>query len=154
EFYMHLGDFRRIYDIDCDIVTRTHPGYDCKTRSYDALGEKEMSDYLDGAWADFIEHQVKPFGKIPVFLGIGNHELYSRTRDEFPRAFQPWLASMTLHAQRQSDISHGIFSTEGDTSYHFVKRNVDFIFLDDAEENAFTPKQILWLTKVLAEDAR
>ena len=29
EFYWHLGDFRRMYDIDCDILKRRHPSYDC-----------------------------------------------------------------------------------------------------------------------------
>src|SRR5262245_13886270 len=28
ELYWHLGDFRRLYGPDCDIVKRTHPDWD------------------------------------------------------------------------------------------------------------------------------
>ncbi|HEY4592092.1 MAG TPA: hypothetical protein VIJ61_06770, partial [Thermoanaerobaculia bacterium] len=74
-FYWHLGDFRRMYGPDCDVVKRTHPDWDCKKRPEDQLGPEEMNHYLDTAWDDFIERQVRPFAPIPVYLGIGNHEL-------------------------------------------------------------------------------
>ena len=28
-----------------------------------------IDDYLTNAWPDFIQHQMKPFGDLPVFLG-------------------------------------------------------------------------------------
>src|SRR5262252_141871 len=28
QFYWHLGDLRRMYDIDCDFIKRKHPAYD------------------------------------------------------------------------------------------------------------------------------
>src|SRR4030095_4997273 len=59
-FYWHLGDFRRLYGPDCDIVKRTHPDWDCKSRPEGDLGPDEMNRYLDGAWDDFIERQVAP----------------------------------------------------------------------------------------------
>ncbi len=60
-FYWHLGDYRAIEMFDQD-YRHTHP-------------DATISDYFAAAWPDFIQHQVQPFGDLPVFLGIGNHEL-------------------------------------------------------------------------------
>src|SRR5579864_4482989 len=88
DFYWHLGDFRRMYDVDCDVAKRTQPDYDCARRPAGALGTTAMGDYLDIAWQDFVERQITPFGATPVFLGIGNHEVSAgRTRDDFRRVF-------------------------------------------------------------------
>ena len=153
-FYWHLGDFRRMTDIDCDMLRTEHPDSDCLNRHYGDLGSAEMDDYLNAAWNDFIEHQVKPFGetcvKTPFFLGIGNHELdASRTRDDFRRTFQKWLVQEPVHAQRMADLDRKLNSREGETYYHFVHKNVDFIFLDNADDAMFDAPQIVWLTKVL-----
>lgn len=154
EFYWHLGDFRRVYGPDCDIVKRTHPDWDCKKRPEGELGGDEMNQYLDGAWDDFIAHQVDPFGATPVFLGIGNHELAAgRTRDEFRRKFRKWLTAGPIHLQRVQEASQGFYSTEGDTYYHFVRNGVDFIYLDNADSASFSAAQLVWLGKVLANDA-
>ncbi|HEV8577869.1 MAG TPA: metallophosphoesterase [Thermoanaerobaculia bacterium] len=154
ELYWHLGDFRRLYGPDCDIVKRTHPDWDCKKRPEGELGSDEMNRYLDGAWDDFIERQVAPFGSTPVFLGIGNHELAAgRTRDVFRRKFQQWLTSGPIHLQRIQDSSKRFYTTEGDTYYHFVRNGVDFIYLDNADEESFSADQLNWLAKVLANDA-
>lgn len=155
QFYWHLGDFRRMYDIDCDILKRKYPAYDCKARPQDALSEDDINNYLNNAWDDFIQHQLLPFGKTPVFLGIGNHELYAnRTRDDFRKKFQKWLAAQTIHAQRAADISNGTRGLEGDTYYHFVKNGIDFISLDNADQSMFDSTQIVWLSKVLAADVK
>ena len=37
--------------------------------------QASISKYFADAWPDFIQHQLVPFGDLPVFLGIGNHEL-------------------------------------------------------------------------------
>ena len=51
-----------------------------------------IDDYLANAWPDFIEHQMKPFGDFPVFLGIGNHELVTpKTRPLYIAQFADWL---------------------------------------------------------------
>lgn len=155
-FYWHLGDFRRLYGPDCDIVKRTHPDWDCKGRPEGELGEDEMSRYLDGAWDDFIERQVAPFDATPVFLGIGNHELASgKTRDEFRRKFQRWLTAGAIHLQRVKEgaMKPSFYTTEGETYYHFVKSGVDFIYLDNADGASFSAAQLLWLGRVLANDA-
>jgi hypothetical protein len=155
-FYWHLGDFRRLYGPDCDMVKRSHPDWDCKSRPEGELGMDEMNQYLDGAWEDFIQNQVAPFGATPVFLGIGNHELAaSRTRDDFRHEFQQWLTAQPIHLQRvkESSMKPPLYSTEGDTYYHFVKDGVDFIYLDNADGASFSAAQLVWLGKVLANDA-
>src|SRR5215469_13832790 len=50
QFYWHLGDLRRMYDIDCDIIKPKHPGYDCKNRRVGEYGPNEMNEYLSTAW--------------------------------------------------------------------------------------------------------
>jgi Calcineurin-like phosphoesterase len=154
DLFWHLGDFRRMYDIDCDILKRADPAYDCVKRPIAALPDQAMGDYLTAAWGDFVEYQLKPFGKTPVLLGIGNHELMGRTREDFRRLFQPWLTQKLLHAQRSVDASHGNFTTEGDTSFHVVLKGVDLIYLDNADEKAFTSQQLVWLSQILSEDAK
>ena len=153
ELYWHLGDFRRMYDVDCDILKRRLPTYDCKNRPPDQLGRFDMADYLDTAWDDFIERQLGSFKKTPVLLSIGNHELFGRTRDDYRKAFRKWLLQAPIHAQRVRDSSRGIFSTEGNTFYRVVSKGVDFISLDNADEAGFSREQLVWLARVLAADA-
>ncbi|HEV8632296.1 MAG TPA: hypothetical protein VGV61_18425 [Thermoanaerobaculia bacterium] len=152
DFYWHLGDFRRMYDVDCDILVRRHPDFDCKRRPLDAFDDDEMSSYEEIAWSDFVDQQLEPFGALPIFLGIGNHELYGRNRDDFARTFRPWLEQKALHAQRLADRTHDIRSP-GTSTYHFVRRGVDFIYLDNGDEQSFTADQLVWLARVLAQDA-
>src|SRR5215471_17248298 len=78
QFYWHLGDFRAIYRVDCDIIKRTDPSFQCPAPP------KSSPEYIKTAWDDFIKHQLVPFGKTPVILGVGNHELYGNlTRYQF-----------------------------------------------------------------------
>src|SRR5450756_221095 len=153
ELYWHLGDFRRMYSIDCDILKRRHPAYDCKSNPPGQLDRFEMADYLDMAWDDFIERQLGGFQKTPVLLGIGNHELYARTRDDYRKAFRKWLLQAPIHEQRVLDSSRGILSAEGSTFYRVVRKGVDFISLDNADERGFSREQLVWLARVLAADA-
>lgn len=76
-FYSRLGDYRAIYMFDEDYL-RTHP-------------QPAISDYENAAWPDFINHQLKPFGKLPVFLAVGNHELIP------PKTHNEILAQFTLY---------------------------------------------------------
>src|SRR5580765_870255 len=102
KFYWHLGDFRALYRVDCDIAKRTNPETKCAQES---TGNelKPTEAYLKAAWPDFIEHQVTPFehAGIPIYLGIGNHETINRGRDEYRLAFKKWLTQPTLQAQRK-----------------------------------------------------
>jgi hypothetical protein len=152
ELYWHLGDYRRMYGPDCDLVNKWVPGWDCRTRPLGELPPGLVSRYLDAAWDDFVERQLSPFTKTPVFLAIGNHELYGTSRDDVRRRFRPWLAANELHAQRNADAARGLYATETSTWSHWVRKGVDFITLDNAE-GSFPPAQIAWLTKILAADA-
>ncbi len=152
DFYWHLGDFRRMYEPDCDFVKRSLPGWDCSARPIDQLPPGAVARYLDGAWEDFVDRQLGAFKKTPVFLAIGNHELYGTTRDDVRRRFRAWLASNDLHAQRNADAAHGLYGTEGETYYHWVRKGIDFITLDNAD-GFLPPAELVWLSKVLALDA-
>ena len=157
KFYWHLGDFRALYRIDCDMAKRSNPSFKCiqgnaSPDETPALRKK----YLEAAWPDFIEHEVTAFEQagVPIYLGIGNHETIGRTRDEFRLQFKKWLTLPALRGQRKADLKKHIFSKEGDTYFHFVMKNVDFIYLDNADRNVgFSPEQLNWLAQVLKADA-
>ena len=156
-FYWHLGDFRALYRIDCDWGLARNAKFKCvpQKASPSEKGFKK-SDYLADAWPDFKRNQIQPFLNkgIKVFLGIGNHELINRTPDEYRDTFKEWLTNDWIKAQRKSDASNNINSIEGDTYYHFIKNGVDFIYLDNANNNAFSDAEIKWLFKVLDADAK
>jgi hypothetical protein len=143
QFYWHLGDLRRIRGIDEDYVrerrfTATRPGFD---------------DYLRDAWPDFKEHQVKPFGDTPFFVGIGNHETISpKTRGDFEREFEALLDRPELHAQRLRDerrLPAGVGGAAR-SYYHWIKDGVDFINLDNAVGDRFDDAQLAWFDAVVA----
>lgn len=152
-FYWHLGDFRRMYEPDCDMLRRADAGADCSSqRPAGKLGSTMMHDYLQKAWPDFIERQLKPFGNTPVFLTAGNHELYGgRNPDDYRRAFQRWLTQEPIHSRREADYPDG--GEEGDTYYHFILKSVDFISLDNSS-GPFGDAQIQWLDQVLKRDLK
>jgi hypothetical protein len=148
QFYWHLGDFRAIYRVDCDIIKRTDPAFQCPAK------DNPPPRYIESAWDDFVKHQLMPFGKTPVFLGIGNHELYGDlTRYQYREKFKKWLTPYPLERQRRQDAARGIVYQPGNSYYHFVRRGVDFISLDNADDGGFWEEQLRWLTQVLAADA-
>ena len=133
QFYWHLGDFRAIYTFDEDFRTPAN-----------------ISDYEARAWPDFIEHQLERFGKIPVFLGIGNHEtIPPATRESYLIQFADWLDTPVLRDQRLKD-------NEDDhklrTYYHWVNRGIDFINLDNASTEQFTDAQLKWFNELIERD--
>jgi hypothetical protein len=135
-FYWHLGDLRAIHDFDED-YRRLHP-------------EASIAEYLTTAWVDFQHSQIAPFGNIPFFLGIGNHEtIPPKTREEFTLTFAHWLDSAEIRAQRLKDdpSDHQVR-----TYYHWVRAGIDFIFLDNATPEQFDAAQIKWLQGVLKRD--
>jgi hypothetical protein len=141
-FYWHLGDFRAIYTIDEDMVPPAKLN----------LQPKQMfiTTYLAGAWPDFIVHQMAPFGDLPVFLGIGNHEtILPSTRENWLIQFADWLDSPIIRAQRLKDDprDHKLRSY-----FHWVQGNVDFISLDNAGPDQFDAAQLHWLHSVLQRD--
>src|SRR5262249_18697873 len=74
-FYWHLGDFRAIYNFDEDMVKSAKTPY-------------TITSYLSAAWPDFIKNQIAPFAPLPVYLGIGNHEVVPpKTRADYIAQF-------------------------------------------------------------------
>jgi hypothetical protein len=139
-FYWHLGDFRKIYDFDEDI--QHEPAHLQKPLT--------IYSYLAIAWPDFIENQLLPFGNVPVFLGVGNHDtLHPKTRPELLVQFADWFNAPAIRRQRLADDSHD-FALK--TYYHWIERGVDFITLDNATDDQFDPGQMRWLEAVVARD--
>jgi len=140
-FYWHLGDLRKISDIDEDILHQ--PKYVSKPLSKPA--------YEDMAWNDFVENQAIPFGNMPFYLGIGNHETVPpKTRDQFILQFADWLDRPDLRAQRLKDDPRD-FRVK--TYYHWIENGIDFINMDNSVSDQFEDEQVMWLEKVLQADS-
>lgn len=142
EFYWHLGDLRKISDMDQDfkqLAARMnhHPG---------------LEEYRANAWKDFIANQILPFRPFPFVLGIGNHEtIPPKTRVEFVTQFEQWLNSPEIKAQRLKDNPQ---DQEVKTYYHWVHDGVDFIYLDNASNDQFDAAQMKWVEDLLARDQK
>jgi hypothetical protein len=141
-FYWHLGDFRAIYRIDEDMSPPAELGLHNKTL--------ETQAYLKDAWPDFIAHQMVPFGTLPVYLLMGNHEaIPPMTREAWLVQFADWLETPAIRARRLNDdpLDHQLHAY-----YHWTERNIDFISLDNSTPDQFDPAQMKWLEGVLARD--
>jgi hypothetical protein len=140
-FYWHLGDFRAIYAIDEDI--RHQPEHLDKPMT--------MDEYRAIAWPDFLENQIVPFGAVPVFLGIGNHETIApKTRNELIAQIADWLDTPLLREQRLRDDPRD-FRLK--TYYHWIMSGADFINMDNASADQFDKMQLEWFEGILARDA-
>ncbi|HVA95835.1 MAG TPA: hypothetical protein VNI36_13135 [Candidatus Dormibacteraeota bacterium] len=141
EFYWHLGDLRAIYKFDEDIQHQP-----------EHLGKPLMiSEYERMAWPDAIDNQFAPFGSIPFFLGIGNHEVFApyKTREDFLLQFADWLDTPLLRAQRLRDDPRDHLLK---TYFHWIDRGVAFYSLDNASGDQFDAAQMRWFERVLAQD--
>jgi hypothetical protein len=141
-FYWHLGDFRAIYRFDEDMSPPAELGLHNRPL--------ETPVYLKEAWPDFIAHQIAPFGSLPVYLLMGNHETVApMTREAWLVQFADWLETPSLRAQRLKDdpADHQLHAY-----YHWMERNIDFISLDNSTPDQFDPDQMKWLRAVLARD--
>ncbi len=136
-FYWHLGDMRKIYDFDEDILNQRQR----------AAAPLTIQDYEDLAWGDYIRNQLTFFGSLPLFLGIGNHETIApKTRTDFLLQFADWLDSPVLQRQRLADNRN---DRRLRTYYHWIDGPVDFIYLDNATADQFDDEQMAWLSAVL-----
>jgi hypothetical protein len=143
-FYWHLGDFRAIYDFDEDFLHRSEHGGATNPR------KATIADYERLAWDDFIQSQLLPFGSIPVFLSIGNHETTSpKTRPEYIAQFADWINSDVIRRQRLQDdpADHRL-----KTYFHWKEGGVDFISLDNATWEQFDDEQLRWFDLLTARD--
>lgn len=139
-FYWHLGDFRKLSDFDEDI--QHQPEHLATPLS--------ISGYEQIAWDDFIQSQLRPFGTLPVFLGIGNHEtVWPHTREMYLVQFADWLDTPLLRKQRLSDDANAHRLT---TYYHWIENGVDFITLDNAVNSEFDEPQLIWFEKIVQLD--
>jgi len=141
EFYWHLGDFRAIYAFDEDIL---HQPEHLKT-------PLTISDYEGLAWQDFIDSQLAPFGSLPVFLAMGNHEAVPpMNRELLLPHFADWLNTPVIAHQRSLDDPHDHVMK---TYYHWIERGVAFYTLDNATPDQFDLAQLRWFERVLALDS-
>lgn len=141
QFYWHLGDLRKI----------SAPDEDYRQEAILASRTFTINDYEREAWDDFIRNQTTPFGTMPFFLGIGNHEtIPPKTRAEFVTRFSKWLDMPELHDQRLKDDPRD-FAPK--TYYHWIRDGIDFINLDNASHEEFTAAQMKWFEAVIARDA-
>ena len=138
-FYWHLGDFRAIYMFDEDY-----------RQEHISSGAPTIRDYLAGAWPDFIDNQLKPFDKTPVFLAFGNHELIApKTRPELIAQFADWLNAAPIREQRLRDDPKD-HTVRG--YYHWIEDSIDFITLDNASPGQFDAAQTAWIQNLLKRD--
>ncbi len=143
KFYWHLGDFRALYDFDQDLLAQR--------RAAGGPAVLSISEYQRTAWDDFILNQIGPFGTIPVFLGIGNHELVApKSRFEYLAQFADWLNAAPIQAQRLRDNPN---DRKLKTYYHWAEDGVDFVTLDNASDDQFDSSQAAWLDRVLRRDS-
>ena len=132
-FYWHLGDYRAIFMFDED-YREINPN---------AL----ILDYETNAWPDFIAHQLQPFGDLPVYLAVGNHELIPpKGRPELLPQFADWYNAPVIQRQRLADNPTDHLMK---TYYHWRQRGVDFITLDNASSDQLDLSQITWFQSVL-----
>src|SRR5713226_7508426 len=140
-FYWHLGDLRWSTNFDEDI--QHQPEHIAKPLS--------ITEYGNIEWPDYIESQIGPFGSIPFFLGIGNHETVPpyKTREDFLLQFADWLDSPVLQAQRLKDDPTDYRMK---TYFHWINRGVAFYYLDSATAEQFDASQLRWFERTLSKD--
>lgn len=144
QFYWHLGDWRAIYTFDEDMV-----------QAAAVAGKKlQVQSYLTSAFQDAIANQLEPFKKekIPVYVGIGNHETnWPMTRGAFINAFRHYLDRPDIRKQSQLDDPYS-YDLPVRTYYHVVIGGIDFITLDNGSCDMFDEPQMMWLTALLDRD--
>jgi hypothetical protein len=145
-FYWHLGDLRAIYDFDEDMLQAA------KVRGQ----HLSISSYEKAAWDDFTKNQVVPFGQVPFFLGIGNHETVAglKTREAFLLQFAALLDRKELHEQRVKDADSGGVEAPLRAYFHWIMDGIDFIYLDNATAEEFDADQMKWFEDRLANDTK
>jgi Calcineurin-like phosphoesterase len=137
-FYWHLGDYRAIYDFDQDYKARKP--------------NTTIVQYEVGAWPDFIQRQLGPFGDLPLYLALGNHEtIPPKTRSEAIPQFADWLDTAELRTQRLGDNPSDHLVK---FYYHWIRGGVDFITLDNASEDQFDDAQLGWFAAQLGRDSK
>jgi hypothetical protein len=141
-FYWHLGDLRKISGPDEDFVQER------------ALAGQPTNivEYENHAWDDFVQNQIKPWGDVPFFLGIGNHETTPpKSREAFVEYFHKYLNRPELRTQRLKDSPK---ATQPRTYYHWIRDGIDFIYLDNATTDQYSAAQMKWIERLLDRDRK
>jgi hypothetical protein len=140
-FFWHLGDLRWTSNFDEDI--QHQPEHIAKPLS--------ITEYGNIEWNDFVDSQIRPFGIIPFFVGIGNHETIPpyKTREDFILQFADWLDMPWLRAQRLKDDPKDY---RVKTYFHWINHGVAFYFLDNATAEQFDSAQLSWFERTLSRD--
>ena len=139
-FYWQLGDLRRTSGPDEDFVAEK--GHEGKPA--------DLAEYEKDEWDDFIQNQIQPWGNVPYYLGIGNHEVTSpKSRAAFVEKFHAYLDRPDVREQRLKDNRK---DEEPHTYYHWMRDGIDFIFVDNATEDQFDATQMRWIEDVLKRD--
>ena len=141
-FYWHLGDLRAIYGADQDFVAEASQ-----------QGQPtDLAAYEQRAWDDFIDNQLKVWGDVPFYLGIGNHEVAPpKSRAQFIQKFHAYLDRPDIREQRLKDDKK---ATEPSAHFHWMRDGIDFIYLDNATADQFDAAQMQWLKGVLDRDRK
>jgi len=141
-FYWHLGDLRKISAPDQDFI---------QERAVEGKST-DLADYESNAWPDFIKNQIDPWGDVPFFLGIGNHETTKpKSREAFVSEFHDYLDRAELKEQRLKDNPK---ATGPRTYFHWMRDGIDFIYLDNATKDQFGAAQMKWIEELLARDRK
>ncbi len=134
-FYWHLGDFRWMSSRDEDMRSKY-------------LLEPLEGDYRTIAWSNFLNAQIIPFRPVPVYVGIGNHELLGgKKRKNYLDSFKQYLPPQGLHAPQSGDKVDSV-------DYRWTVARVDFIYLDNASTKKFDAEQLRWFEEVLDQDEK
>jgi len=134
-FYWHLGDFRWMSERDEDMQSKY-------------LREPLQRDYTTIAWPNFLNAQIAPFRPVPVYLGIGNHELLAgKKREDYLDTFKAYLPAQGLHAPMVGNKYKSV-------DYHWAVGEIDFIYLDNASTKKFDAEQLRWFEEVLEQDEK
>ena len=65
---------------------------------------RSEGDYRTIAWSNFLNAQIIPFRPVPVYVGIGNHELLGgKKRKNYLDSFKQYLPPQGLHAPQSGD---------------------------------------------------
>src|SRR5260370_31672000 len=98
-----------------------------------------------------MKRHMAPFGSIPFFLGIVNHETIAGlgTWEHFLLQFADWRDAPLLRAQRLKDDpkDHRLKAY-----VHWIDRGVAFYSLDNGTADQFDNTQIRWFERTLAKD--
>jgi hypothetical protein len=93
---------------------------------------------------------LQRFGKTPVLLALGNHEVIPpMTHSAVLTTFAEWFNAPVIRKQRKHDSKD---DTAVRAYYHWMRDHIDFITLDNSN-GRFDDQQLQWIEALLTRDA-